>query len=80
LLLLIISYIYLFFTVTKESQPQQGMLAQPPQGTLALGEELQKQQSNDNGSPMTMQRYTIALPEIPQRQTATSTHLSIQMQ
>jgi hypothetical protein len=39
---------YLFFTVTKESQPQQGMLAQPPQGTLALGEELQKQQSNDN--------------------------------
>ena len=39
---------YLFFTVTKESQPQQGMLAQPPQGTLALGKELQKQQSNDN--------------------------------
>ena len=39
---------YLFFTVTKESQPQQGMLAQPPQGMLALGEELQKQQSNDN--------------------------------
>jgi hypothetical protein len=24
------------------------MLAQPPQGTLALGKELQKQQSNDN--------------------------------
>ncbi len=39
---------YLFFTVTKESQPQQGTLAQPPQGPLALGEELQKQQSNDN--------------------------------
>jgi hypothetical protein len=39
---------YLFFTVTKESQPQQGMLAQPPQGMLALGKELQKQQSNDN--------------------------------
>ncbi len=31
---------YLFFTVIKESQPQQGM--------LALGKELQKQQSNDN--------------------------------
>jgi len=39
---------YLFFTMTKESQPQQGMLAQPPQGMLALGKELQKQQSNDN--------------------------------
>jgi hypothetical protein len=39
---------YLFFTVTKEPQPQQGMLAQPPQGTPALGKELQKQQSNDN--------------------------------
>ncbi len=38
---------YLFFTVTKESQPQEGMLAKPPQGTLALGEELQNQQSND---------------------------------
>ncbi len=34
--------------MTKESQPQQGMLAQLLQGTLALGEELQKQQSNDN--------------------------------
>ena len=34
--------------MTKESQPQQGMLAQPPQGTLVLGEELQKQLSNDN--------------------------------
>ena len=39
---------YLFFTVTKESQPQQGTLAQKPQGALALGKELQKQQSNDN--------------------------------
>ncbi len=34
--------------MTKESQPQQGMLAQPPQGTLASGKELQKQQANDN--------------------------------
>ncbi len=34
--------------MTKESQPQQGMLAQPPQGKLALGKELQKQQSNNN--------------------------------
>jgi hypothetical protein len=39
---------YLFFTVTKESQPQQGILAQPQQGALALGKELQKQQSNYN--------------------------------
>jgi hypothetical protein len=34
------SHIYLFFTVRKESQP--------PQETLALDKQLQKQQSNDN--------------------------------